>query len=502
MILTTLGLMVLLRIPQVIVERRNSVHSPGDISGHLLIHEAMRDLGVRGADHHPRFVFDGSGYPASFHWFCSKVFRSEKAFLRYGFFIPLFADATTVLLAASIGWQLGANNWSWLLLFAVSPILWSNAARASHINERAFGSLFGNLFMISMVFFLAHPSVMAGLGLVVGMSIVSTSSKFTLQAVAFVSLLYSLLSLDVTPILLAGLSWAIANLFLGGYPKTVLKGLVSHSRSYFQHLMKKKLETARNFPLEILLFWRTKGQLTSNWIARALYESPLHLAVLGHVMISFQDVDSWMLLSLSSLMVSFIISLPKLTFLGEGYRYLEIGLVASFLFLALKVDNSVVLVSLMVLYSLMTVRDLVLRTLRRSKSGHLSDQSYAELRAHFSSYPRGKALSVPGRLSIFLGRCNPEIKHLWPLSHIVEGEAGAKFFGLLGDRYPYPIMDVPAIYEIEPFDLLVLDAYGAPDWASYAEHSEYLSKLWSNGRFHVYQHNGSHALGHKTEVLP
>lgn len=489
MLLVTLALMALLRMPQIFVERRNSLHSPGDISGHLLIHEAMREKGIEGADYNPRFLFDGSGYPAGFHWLCSKILRNEKVFLRFGFFIPLCADASTVVLAATIGWHLGAKNWGWLLLFAVSPLLWMNAGRASHINERAFGSLFGNIFMISLLFFVQKPSVIAGAGLLLGMALISSSSKFTLQAVTFVSVTYSIVSLNLFPMLLVVASWIIANFALLGYPKTVLKGLLSHSRHYRKHLMKKIPETARNFPKELGMFWRNRGHLASNWLVRIFVDSPLHLVVLGYFVYFPELVDSWMILSLATVAVSLIVSLPPLTFLGESYRYLEVGLVGSFLFLAIHVDNLVLTLTLVGLFLFRSVQVQIFRLLRGAAGGQLIDQSYAELGTFFSSLPEGRALSVPGRLSIFLARCNPKVKHLWILSHVGEGASSDKFFEILGNRYPYPVRDVPGIYRLQPFEHLVVDTYAAPDWFEYAARLAYLSEIWGNGRFFVYRIN-------------
>src|SRR5262249_7449016 len=114
--------------------------------------------------------------------------------------------------------------------WAVTPLLVENARRGTVLGERCFGYAFGHAFLFCTVaLVLTHH--FAWLALAVGcLAVVAASSKFALQASAFIGTTLSLLLLDPAPVLALAAGFVAAVLLSRGYALRVLGGTVHHVR--------------------------------------------------------------------------------------------------------------------------------------------------------------------------------------------------------------------------------------------------------------------------------
>jgi len=484
---SSLLLMIALRVPSILTHREASRYSTGDSAGHVGLWREVRKVGVAAVGPNRQFMFDGPGYPLGFHWLLGILFRSEKDLFRFGVFVPLVCDISLLLFAAVVGNYVGVSHWEWLLLVSVSPSLWANLGRASHISERAFGSLFGNVYLVSVVLAIAHGGLLPWIGVLLGMAVISVSSKFGIQSLLFYSSMASLLLLDWRPLAILAGAWFLSNALLLGYPWKVLKGAWTYSWFYFSELMRRNPESSRNYYLELLAFPQSNStkKLKSNWVVRAATDSPLHLLLVMIFVGGIGSGNGWRELALAGLVLSLVIAIPGLTFLGESYRYLEFSIVAAFLAVASGLDNFLLFFLLFTVFLALTIKVSVIDVIRRSRASTGNSDEFAALGDFFAPMSRQTVVSAPGRISIYLSTRNESLTFPWMFSGVASGAAREKFLKLLSPEYPYPIMDIPKIQTIVPFDILVVDRDEAPRWAEYAENFGSDNLMYFTKRFIV-----------------
>lgn len=480
-------LMVALRLPGILVEKAKSVHSSGDIAGHLILLRAVRRGGARSLDANPQFIYDGPGYPVGFHWFLSRILRTEKSVLSLGFYVPLVFDLSLVLFASMVGIALEVNNWHWLLLFAVTPLLWSNIGRSSHISERAFGSLFGNIYLVSLVATLSNGSSFAWLGVIIGVAVVFTSSKFAMQAVTLHTFAISVSILNPTPVFILVATWLVVNTLLLGYPWKTLKGVWRFSTFYRNKLMHLHPEASRRFFGELIPKPNSFSgkKVKSNWVVRTFIDSPFHICVGLSIVFATASENLWVVVAISGVFLSLLIAVPGLTFLGESYRYLEFSIVAAFLALATSSGSSTLMLLTFLPFLALTAWVMVVRA---RTNGSASDASSAELMLlgnFFSQMSEHTVMCTPGRLGIYLGYRNEKLRFPWIMSAIGTNDSERKFLMTIGNEYPFPVKNYPLLQSLEPFDLVVVDRVEAPDWCLYVNGLKVGRKIYSSDRFVV-----------------
>ena len=174
----------------------------GDTVIHLIIADGIRRNGHRIPDRFPEFLLSGPhSYPSFFHWLLS--FIPKKTLERWERFIGSFLEMvhnvfiffTCYYLARRQG---GVNpmlvGFMAAIVFALSPLFVDHVGRVFHLSERPFGSFWGTVFVFFALQYVASPDPWFLVGAIIAIGIIFISSKFTVQAILFISFIFSVLS--------------------------------------------------------------------------------------------------------------------------------------------------------------------------------------------------------------------------------------------------------------------------------------------------------------------
>lgn len=220
---------------------------------HLSIARTIKENKHRIPDRLPRVItYSRLTYPFLFHWlFALLPFRSflwAERYLSAGIDVMMlavsFLIAKKYLAAAGFSDSLAIANWT-LLLLALGPALLAvnRGPRSYHATPRTPGQLFFLVFMGTQLLYAVDPRI--GYLLISGsaVALISLMSKFTNQAVVFMSLGLFLTG-DFTPLLTALGGYAGAIVVAGEKVIHILRGQIKYSLFYFSHLRKVNLDPA------------------------------------------------------------------------------------------------------------------------------------------------------------------------------------------------------------------------------------------------------------------
>ncbi|WP_126465094.1 hypothetical protein [Candidatus Terasakiella magnetica] len=411
---------------------------PGDVLVHLVMIKLIRENNNAIPRQAPQFLVGGDfNYPAFYHWLCS--FLPTRLLERYEFLIsPLLEGIHAVVFYFGLSMVLQevailpSEDMSTAaaigsVAFIFTPLLYSEPWHACLISPRVLGMLFGNIALFAQVVVLS-----SGAGFewwaciaVTMTALVIITSKFSTQAVVFISSLLSLLSMSYWPILLTFLGILLSIICTGGYAWLLIKGHINHSRHYC-YSQSWTSNTAFSSSIFIdsakLLI---KGQIRS--AIHTLKKHPAHRILMNFpwilvffiLLFGFQIIviDQWhqkfLLWAFSGILVAFIVISDRLKFIGESYRYFDYCI---FPFIITIFSYDILLAYLVfavtILYSVISYIKISNIYINYVKS----DEAYQELLGHMQRLSESTILCLPGRL-VYPLLYEAQHKAVWWLVH-------------------------------------------------------------------------------------
>lgn len=216
----------------------------GDVVGHLFLIDLSRQNHHSIPDVTGKFLLAGpETYPVLFHQLLS--FLPQGVVDRLEPLTGTLLEMLQALFVFGVGYGVTHTYWHGAspvavafgatCMLALTPLLVENEGRVFRMSARPFGTLLATIALSSMVGYLVTHSPWFAMGAAVFVALVGLSSKFGVQALVFISVGISILSLDHCPLLILGAGFVVALLLSRGHYWQVLCGHVRHlqfHRSY------------------------------------------------------------------------------------------------------------------------------------------------------------------------------------------------------------------------------------------------------------------------------
>ena len=472
---------------------RSSFYTVGDALIHLTLVKEIYNANGRIKNKLEKYLLDHNDYPNGFH----KLFYILKIPLsvleRFGGFVPVLCDLGLLCFTALYLYLLGGENFFWLLTFPFLRMFIANEGRSSNFSERAFGVLWGNVFLGAMIGYYASGELYWLPVALVGFFIFSVSSKFSWQGTFFITFLLSVFEQSLFFIGFYLMSFVVSIFLSWGYSYKVLRGLIRHSIFYKTYLSKRYFGLSNHYRTFLVFLTqgglRTKIMLSmTSSVCRSISDNPLNLALL-FLLFTGAERDVFMSAALAGMILVPIIAHESLKFLGEPERYLEF----SFLFVYLTLSH--ITVPLPVILGVFGII-----------GGYyifhwyffgLSHPKYRDksmdmrtLLGFFEERDGGTILTLPLRLSFFLGYCTTSYKFVTLLVNIAPGDKGAAYKALVPDYYPYPGSNLQHYVASYAIDYIVQDKARIKSLDTYLEEPYYspipFTLVFENESYAVY----------------
>jgi Ca2+/Na+ antiporter len=319
----------------------------GDSVVHLIIADGVRRNGHRIPDRFPELLLSGSNdYPSFFHWLLS--FLSKETLEQWEPFIGTFIEIVhnlfiffTIYYFALKQEMISAKLVGFLgsVIFALTPLFIDHVGRVFLLSERPFGALLGTVFVFFGLQLIAFSDFWCLAGAGVASGIIFISSKFTVQAILFISLVFSLLAWTPKIWLAIVAGFLLISLISRGYALKVFLGHIRHSIFYKDFLLTNYLRPNSQYldlfrcvingisrPNVLIQAFRT------NSLLKIFSMMPWVLVLFPLLLKNNEQVKSNMLFHscflwiISCIILVCVVSIKKMRFLGEPERYLEIGI--------------------------------------------------------------------------------------------------------------------------------------------------------------------------------
>lgn len=271
-------------------------------------------------------------YPLGYHAFLHGCGMTEKTFERYGHLLPILWDALLIVTTFAAMRHFGAMEMRWLLFLPFQQIFTFRIARAFHHSERAFGTLFTNLFVLSAIGILREgfqPTwICIGIFSVI---IVTVSSKFAWQMMLLLTLISSLLIRNPLPILWLLVCIVVSIVCTGGYAWHVLRGLVSHVRFCRLDLLRQSNGISPHSSANLLELFRLIRRRRWQEFATRSYEHVFFLIILlmpltiaaADALLYTRTLNAINVWWIAGVIAVLLVSLKPLAFIGKPERYIE-----------------------------------------------------------------------------------------------------------------------------------------------------------------------------------
>ncbi len=454
----------------------------GDAMVHLLLAEMIRRNGNLLIRRTPEFLLSGpQDYPAFFHWLVAQL---PKNFVeRYEWmFSPLIegvhAALVFIALFVALSW-LGIQSpleIALLLIFTwiVTPSLAMDVRRGGFLNERVFGFLFSNCYFLAMAGWLVTGEPLLLLASILSGCIVAVSSKFSMQAIVFITPLVALLLMDFLPLVLLLATLISALMLSGGYAGFVWRGSVRHTRFYARYLVRVG-DYVNSFSMH-------QFSEAARLLCRGNVRTAAHL-VLEHPMIKsvINAPAVWVSLAaayaatgtnedLQGVLVAFVAgpamvalatTTDKLKYLGEGERYLEVAIAPALLLIAVAAPAWMqFLVTSLAIYSVLRILLAWRKIYAVRRNTPLSyNMDTRELLKWLDQGPSRTIYAIPGRLVFPIAYVTTQHRFIWWFINVPESNRQAEFESLFDgvSRYPYPSpQQVRSSWKGERADIVIL----------------------------------------------
>ena len=449
----------------------------GDAAIHLIIADGIRRNGHRIPDRFPEFLLSGPhNYPSCFHWLLSFIPRKtlEKFEPFIGTLIELVHNIFVFTACYYLALRQGVTNAIWVgflatIIFALTPLFVDHVGRVFLLSERPFGSLLGTIFVFFGLQYIVSPNLWLLVGAAVVIGIIFISSKFTVQAILFISFIFSLLSWTVKLWLPIAAGFLLISLASRGYALRVLAGHLRHSIFYKKFLLQNYLRPTSQYrdlfqslirairhPYILIKAFRT------NSLLKLFSMMPWVIVLFPLAIKNSKSLESNSLLQVCLLWivscgaVLCITSFNGMRFLGEPERYLEISILPvsfliSFFLMQTRFLGIWVLFFLVALYALMAF----VVIFSGARRGNLWSVDQERLCQWLLKAKPSRVMTIPLKMVSFLVyRTNH--KGLNILTNISEKSQQRKFRELCPILYPYPDSDLKKLINEYELDLIVV----------------------------------------------
>lgn len=315
-----------------------------DAYAHFLCAADVRNNGHRLPERPSSVVTTGGyGYPFFMHWVLS--FLPPEWLPRLDRFFSPLADlsfAALLLATVPLGMLSPVESLVALWLFVLTPqFVRPDMPNAIGTSTRKPGLVLTTLSVLATTFWLAGSSPLVLVGAIVSGALVFLTSKFSVQAYAFVLVGFATLIDPVGVVVLAAAFVTAVVLSAGAY-LPVFRGHLDHLYEYATVKQYKLAPVQSSLRERVAAIDDLAGLFRAayhNRVIRPLVNAPFAIAALALMVLEFGGprIDlptgfrSWILVCLVAFVVT---SLPHLRFLGKAERYLEYAFLPSAVYLA------------------------------------------------------------------------------------------------------------------------------------------------------------------------
>lgn len=480
-------LLLLFRSTLLELDKSGAIVTDGDAAGHVGFVQEYYNSRERPISLADRFLLHGSDYPTGFHRLISFLRLRPNQLFRYGRFLPLVFDGWLLLVTITSVVAFGGANFEWLIFFPFLRMFWGNAGRSSHFNERAFGVLFGNVFVLSAVVYHILGMYQFIIVAIMAYTIISVSSKFAIQAVWIFSVALTVMTWNFVFMGILLLSFTFSAVVSRGHSLSVLRGLVRHSRWQRQMRREGKLLN-QDWWSQITTVRFTKKylyHLGHNSILRPFTDNPLTLPVAAIATMPTVD-QRWSWPALIGVAVCIAVSTRPLEFIGEPERYLEFAIVPTFVALSfVPVNELPVLASLAAVATTAVLFPSALERARKRSWREQRGEALDDVAAWLLRQGPVTLVTDPGRTSIYLGLRARNAKFVWIFGNVGVGQAFADFSDLL-HQYPHLSERAVPIAQRYGATLLVQETPGGATKAA-LDVSSLGPPVYTNSRYSIFR---------------
>ncbi len=335
-----------------------------DIWTHLLyLKEYHKQKGIPGKIENGFLVSGEYDYPPVFIFILSKF--PFKLVEKYEFLFSPFFDSLLVVLIFYISFYLTGNILLSLvtqIIYVLTPII---VLENSSATPRSLGyGLFTILFISLFLFIQNNQPIFLFIAILSG-TLIFLSHRFTTQGLLFFSIFFSILDKNPVYLFVFVLSFLLAVVFSKGFYLKVLRGhlgnLVFWNKNVKYRFFHQIKGSYKEYKTEDFIFKLYNQFLEFPPFVLAI-TNPWTLPVF-YIFFFAQPSDPLLFRMLSWVMLSYVLALlitwiPKLRFLGEGQRYLELSafptafLASKLLFESLKTEFGILFMGVYVLFGI------------------------------------------------------------------------------------------------------------------------------------------------------
>ena len=244
----------------------------------------------------------------------------------------------------------------------------------------------------------------------------------------------------------------------GGYSFKVIIGLIRHSYFYKTHLAQRYPHVSKGGYLELFSFDNSKKyimMLLRNSPFRIFTDNPLMLPCLYSIFF-ITPFDLWSKWLIVGPILVLLISTRSLSFLGEPERYLEFVVIPLFICLSFISFKEINIYAYLAFLGLILVLFFHFLTNFFNKPNFQQEDELVALRDYFKDIQNKTILTIPFRLSFFLGYQNISNRYVTLFSNIGKGKAGDHYRWLIKDRYPFVRNDLKSVISKFSVDYIVV----------------------------------------------
>jgi len=302
---------------------------------HLILIRDIKDNGLYNSAEHSRFIRPSTFtiYPWFFHWLLSMLpsqFEKQFGYLVNPILDVLFMLGLYSFMATFEVDQVGAV--SICLMYAFSPMMFSSISmgpRITSLTPRLFGEVVGIFYFLYLYLYSVDQSVVWGsLSLLCGV-IVVLSSKFSIQAIIFISVIAGICLGDFVVIVMPFAAICSSLIVTKLNNKEALTGQIQHLTNYAKQNMKGKMAVsgrASFIPFLIAIKNRDLNKLINLLISRHPFTSVLiklpHVFLALFLVLPSESLSTIDVFFLAGFSVYILTSTQFFLFLGEAERYL------------------------------------------------------------------------------------------------------------------------------------------------------------------------------------
>ncbi len=418
---------------------------------HLYFIEFIRNNGTKNLIEQKRFIkpFD-LYYPWLMHFFIS-IFPKKFDMFFERFFNPFLDSLFTVFLYIIAFYITGSNNQALIvaILYIFTPVMFTTLSlgpRIKSFTPRLFGEIVGGMmFIFEYLYFLNGNYIYLVLAIVFS-GLAYLSSKFSVQAIVFISIFLFLSTFDMEYLVVLVGGFILSMVLSRGKYLEVLKQQAVHLKWYFiRNIQGKTSVSNRNSIKELVGHFKNKrykkivgALLFQNTYIIILTRFPLVYVALyfvyeGYITNSTLELIDYFIIS--SFIIFFISSLKWFLFIGEAERYINYMVFFILLKVTLFFEENTLYLLLFIIYGIIFyILDFIL--LRKTNKNNIDDKLILWLNNQEKDL---KIATVPYHLGGW--RIVESTKHDW-LFYIRWLDKREKDFFDKNFLHKYPFLDI------------------------------------------------------------